>query len=221
MLSRTVKDLFYTTAGPVMRLNGWVYRNFRTPKKSDKNAQRVHLGPGQKAYLPNWINIDANMFTGKCDIWADLRNPLPFHDETVKAVYSHHMIEHLPDLESHFKDVYRVLEKGGVYRLGGPNGDSAIKKFMENDLDWFGTWPDEYDSIGGRFVNVVFCRNEHLTILTESFLTELAKRANFSSIKKLLPVKETQFPDLFSDCLETEHEDDFETPKTLILELIK
>lgn len=221
MLSRSAKNAFYIISGPLMKLNGWIYRNFYAPYKSDSGQIKLHLGPGQNNYLEGWVNIDANMFTGKCDIWADLRNPLPFRDQTVDAVYSHHVIEHLPDLQAHFRDVYRVLKAGGVYRTGGPNGDAAIRKFVEGDHAWFGDWPDKYDSIGGRFVNLILCRNEHLTVLTESFLNEIAQRAGFPEAVKLLPVKETQNPELFSDCLAKEHETDFETPRTLMLEFIK
>lgn len=221
MLSRPAKQMFYALAGPAMRVNGWLYKSFRAPRGGQGQPVRVHLGPGQKAYLPGWINIDANMFTGKCDVWADLRNPLPFGDGSVDAVYSHHMVEHLPDLEGHFKEVFRVLAPGGVYRVGGPNGDSAIRKFAEGDNDWFSDWPDAYDSTGGRFVNFVFCRNEHLTILTQSFLDELGRRAGFARVDALLPVKETNHPDLFGDCLSKEYETDYKAPRTLIMELQK
>lgn len=182
---------------------------------------RLHLGPGQEKYIANWVNIDANKFTGKCDVWVDLRNPLPYYDGTVDAVYSHHMIEHLADLERHMKDVYRVLKPGGVYRCAGPNGDSAVRKLIEEDHDWFYDWPDKYQSIGGRFVNFVYCRNEHLTMLTESFLRELGERAGFAGADKCLPVKETQHPELFSDCLEKEWETTFDMPHTLVLEFRK
>ena len=221
MLTRSAKRFFYAAAGPLMRMNGWFYRAFCAPPKINDQIVRLHLGPGQKAYLPGWINIDANMFTGKCDVWADLRNPLPLNDGTVDAVYSHHVVEHLPDVEDHLREVYRVLKPGGVYRIGGPNGDGAIKKFSEEDKAWFGDWPDKYDSIGGRLVNFIFCRNEHLTMLTESFLREIAQRVGFTRADKLIPVKETRHPDLFSDCLAEEHERDFSVPHTLIMEFQK
>ena len=163
MLSRKAKETFYIVAGPLMKINGLIYRFFRAPTDGEL---KVHLGPGQKNYLDGWINIDANMFTGKCDLWADLRNPLPFHAGTVDAFYSHHMIEHLPDIQFHLSEVFRCLKPGGIYRVGGPNGDAAISKFMEKDLSWFSNFPDERKTIGGRFENFIFCRGEHLTNLT-------------------------------------------------------
>jgi predicted SAM-dependent methyltransferase len=218
MLSRIAKSAYYTCAGPLMRLNGAAYRTFRAPSGG---AVRAHLGPGQKRYLPGWINVDANMFTGKCDVWADLRNPLPFKDGTVTAFYSHHVIEHLANLESHFAEVFRCLKPGGVYRVGGPNGDSAILKFAQGDNTWFGDWPDKRRSIGGRFENFVFCRAEHMTILTFSYLSELLENAGFAEIARRLPIKETGYPRLFSDAMLTEFEDDFEVPHTLLVEARK
>ena len=47
------------------------------------------------------------------------------------------MVEDLPDPKSHFQSVYNFLKDSGVYRVGGPNGDSAIKKFLENYYEWF------------------------------------------------------------------------------------
>src|SRR6478609_2452378 len=112
MLIRRAKAIFYLAAGPLMKANALVYRAFRAPSHE---SVRVHLGPGQKNYLEGWVNVDANMFTGKCDLWADLRNPLPFKNNSISAFYSHHVVEHLPDLSKHFGEVYRCLKPGGVY----------------------------------------------------------------------------------------------------------
>lgn len=201
-----------------MKANGIFYRLFRAPRNG---ASRVQLGPGREKYLKGWINVDANTFTGKCDVWTDLRNPLPFHDDTIEAMYSHHVVEHLPNLQEHFREVYRCLKPGGAYRVGGPNGDSAIKKFFEQDVEWFSIFPDERQSIGGRFENFIFCRQEHLTILTFSFIQELMSNAGFVDIRRSLPVKETAYPALFEQCLTHEHESDFATPHTLIVEARK
>ena len=219
MLPRRAKAAFYAAASPAMAVNGWLHRHFRAPASG---VVKVHLGPGQKNYLPGWINVDANMFTARCDIWADLRSQLPFRDATVDAAYSHHVIEHLPDLRFHLSEVYRCLKPGGVYRVGGPHGDMALRKFMDNDTNWFGDFPDARRSIGGRFENFVFCRQEHLTILTESFLQELLTDAGFAEIAVRRPTNDTKYPDFFDAAvLGTEWESDMEFPHTLILEAAK
>ena len=211
-----------------MKLNGLLYRLFRAPKTDSQlipgdspECVRVQLGPGKRCYLDSWYNVDANMFTAKCDVWADLRNKLPFKDNSVDALYSHHVIEHLPDLPFHFKDAFRCLKPGAVYRVGGPNGDNAIRKFVEKDLDWFSDFPENRRSIGGRFENFVFCKQEHLTILTFSYLEELLSNAGFTNIKTCLPIKETFYPEYFSACLGNEFESDFAFPHTIILEAQK
>ena len=218
MISHKKKLFYYLAAGPFLKLNGILYRIFRAPKEG---LVKVHLGPGIKNYLNNWINVDSNKITGKLDVWADLRNPLPFHTNTVDALYSHHVVEHLPNITNHFKEAYRCLKPSGVYRVCVPNGDSAITKFMENNKKWFGDRPEYRSSIGGRFDNFVFCRQEHLMILTHSFLEELLSDAGFSGIKKCLPVKETFYKDKFEDCLQKEWEWDYEAPHTLVLEASK
>jgi len=218
MLSRRAKSAFYLFAGPLMLINGFFYKYIRSPKNG---TVKVHLGPGQKNYINGWINIDANVFSGKADVWADLRNSLPFHSNTIDAIYSHHVIEHLPNLAEHFKDVFRCLKPGGLYRVAGPSGDSAIAKFIEKDCTWFGDFPDKRQSIGGRFENFVFCRQEHLTILTYTFLEEIMSKQGFINLHICKPVKETYYPEIFNDCLKKESESDFEIPHTLVIECTK
>ena len=201
-----------------MRANGIVYRHLRAPRNGEL---RVQLGPGQKNYIDGWVNVDANMFTGKCDVWADLRNPLPFRDGTVTCLYSHHVIEHLPDVQAHVDEAFRCLKPAGVYRVGGPNGDSAIKKLIADDVEWFSDWPVNRKSAGGRFDNFLLCRGEHLAILTFSFLEELLTTSGFVDVRACLPARETGFPELFSPCLAKEDESDFADPHTLIVEAVK
>lgn len=215
MLSRRTKAMFYATAGPLMRINGFLYRLLRAPRSG---TLRVHLGPGQAHYIDGWINVDANIFTARCDVWADLRNPLPFHSSTADAVYSHHVAEHLPNLEAHLQEVFRCLKPGGVYRLAGPSADSAIAKFREGDLGWFSDFPDKRSSIGGRLENFLICRQEHLTLLTFSFLQELMTNAGFEQLRCCKPIVESSHPELFKRCMANEFESDFEVPHTLIVE---
>jgi predicted SAM-dependent methyltransferase len=218
MLSRRAKATYYFLAGPLMAANGWLYRLMRAPRKGPARAQ---LGPGQGNYLRGWINVDANTFTSKCDVWADLRNRLPMRNGTLDAVYSHHVVEHLPDLREHFRDVFRCLRSGGAYRVGGPNGDWAIRKFLEGDSNWFSDFPERRTSLGGRFDNFLLCRNEHVAILTYSYLEELMSTAGFVNIEARAPRVATGYPELFADCLLLENESAPEAPHTLIVEATK
>lgn len=218
MISRSAKTLFYTLAGPAMKLNGVLYRGLRAPKNG---TVKVQLGPGQQHYLKGWINVDANIFTRNCDVWADFRNKLPFRDQTIDAFYSHHVIEHLPEnlLPFHFCEIFRCLKPGGVFRIGGPNADSAIEKFQERDKGWFSDFPDKRRSLGGRFSNFILCRGEHLAILTFSWLEELAGEAGFKSLWRCAPITETHFPHVFDEqVLKNEWESTPEVPHTLIVE---
>jgi SAM-dependent methyltransferase len=217
MISRSSKQLYYALLSVPMRLNGLVYRKLR------QNGQpiKAHLGCGQKHYFPGWVNVDANILTAKIDLWANLEDGLPFRDNSVERFYSFHVIEHLPDaaLSRFFREMYRSLIPGGAIRVGGPNIDNACRKLLENDLSWFPEFPDPRASIGGRFANFLFCRNEHLTALTASYLEELAVAAGFFDLHFCAPVTESFYFD--ADVLGTEYESDVKFPHSILLEARK
>jgi hypothetical protein len=213
-----LKRSYYAAMWLPMRVNGTLYRVARQPKE----PIRVHLGCGQVHYIPGWVNVDANIFSARPDVWANLLDPLPFRKNSVKMFYSHHMIEHLPDrfLASHFRDMYECLIPGGGIRIGGPDVGNACKKFAEGDLAWFSSMmPIPRQSLGGKFTNFVFCGGEHLTALSESYLRELAADAGFVDVRRCAPVRESDL--VGPEVLSTEHESDPEVPHTVIIEARK
>jgi predicted SAM-dependent methyltransferase len=217
MLNHSHKALYFALLYYPMQVNALRHRAFPSRVRSSK----VHLGPGQGNYLRGWTNVDANCFTARSDIWADFKTKLPFRAETVDAFYSHHVIEHLPDrlLPFHFSEMFRSLKPGGVIRVGGPNADMAIEKFEEHNLDWFSDFPDQRRSIGGRLANFLLCRGEHLTILTSSYLRELAEDAGFEQISFCKPRWDTNFPSVFDQhVLSKEWESTPDFPHTLMIE---
>lgn len=223
MVSYNLKRLYYNLFTPLMAINGKFYQLFQSPNTQNKEIIKVQLGPGQRNYLPGFINVDSNFISAKTDVWADISKNIPFKDESIDFIYSHHVIEHLTDLALHFQEVYRTLKKGGKIRIGAPNGDNAIKKFIANDMNWFPNFPDERKSIGGKFENFIFCRKEHLTIITESYLIEILENIGFKNISFCLPTKDTKFPDFVKpdEILSKEWESDFEFPHTIIVEAEK
>jgi predicted SAM-dependent methyltransferase len=215
MINPLLRQLYYAILSPMMRANALRYR-FRG---GEFNC--VQLGPGQNNYINGWTNVDANIITAKCDIWADCRFKLPFRENSVDAFYSHHVTEHLPNLDEHFANVFHCLAPSGVYRIGVPNGDNAIVKFLETDHTWFSDFPVSRKSIGGRLDNFILCAGEHLALITQSFLEELLTDAGFENITNHIPGESSS--DRFSLCLEKEKsaESDFIYPHTLLLEAHK
>jgi SAM-dependent methyltransferase len=221
MISRGLKEAFYNSLSGPMRINSWLHRHFLAPKSG---VLKVQLGPGQGKYLAGWCNVDANLFTAKIDVWADLRYRLPFRDNTVDVFYSHHVIEHLPDqlLPFHFGEMYRCLKPGGFIRVGGPNADAAMQQYLAGNMDWFGDFPDKRASLGGRFANFILCRGEHFTILTESYLAEIATNVGFQGVRRCLPITETHHPAMIDDALlSREFESTPDAPHTLLIEAEK
>jgi SAM-dependent methyltransferase len=218
MVPRTVKALYYALLSPLMRVNSARHRMMPITLRK---ARRAHLGPGQRNYLSGWTNVDANLVSCRPDIWADMRFKLPFPDGSLDAIYSHHMIEHLPNLDIHFNDLYRCLRSEGVIRVGGPHGDNAILAMQSGQLDWFGDWPTKRQSAGGRFENFIFCKGEHLTILTASFLEELCRNAGFVDFAVVAP-KATMHPEHFDKPIfDMEPISNPKMPNTILIEARK
>ena len=94
-----------------------------------------------------------------------------------------------------------------------------LKDGTENYPAWLAAIAAARDRL--CFENFIFCRREHLTMLTCSYLEELLTDAGFSTVRRCLPVRETNHPDLFRACLEKEYETDFDNPHTLMVEAEK
>lgn len=106
-------------------------------KKTNKKIM-LNLGCGTD-YKDGWINIDNNSDSniGKLDINHDLRNPLPFEDNSVDYIFNEHFIEHLTVEEGQnaIKDMMRVLKPGGVVRFATPDLEVTIDKYLNVPID--------------------------------------------------------------------------------------
>tara|TARA_A100001015_G_scaffold321670_1_gene453896 strand:+ start:676 stop:1494 length:819 start_codon:yes stop_codon:yes gene_type:complete len=112
--------------------------------KKFPHALNLNLGSGSFSH-PNWKNVDMpndfySTFQNKIDIEHDFtsKKELPFKNETVDNVYTSHVIEHIDDtsVDLLFSDVYRILNKGGFFRITCPDMNLVYKAYQRDD-DFF------------------------------------------------------------------------------------
>lgn len=93
----------------------------------------------------NWVNIDilplhdfAKQNKYKF-MQKDVREGLPFVDQSVDLLYSSHFIEHLTYEEafSFLKECRRVLKTGGVFRLMMPDAELLVDKYYNAAMHSF------------------------------------------------------------------------------------
>ena len=109
----------------------------RIAKLQSQRNLKLHLGCGTR-HFDGWVNIDG--FAGKAvDIVCDLRRPLPLPDACAELIYTEHFIEHLTHDEAidRLRDCRRVLAVGGTIRIGVPDAELYMRKYVERDAGFF------------------------------------------------------------------------------------
>jgi predicted SAM-dependent methyltransferase len=98
----------------------------------------IGCGPNQK---PGWINID--LLSPHADLALDMREPMPFPDNSAAMIYSEHFFEHLdyPEPAKRFlRECHRVLRPGGTFSVGVPDTQWPLEAYVgpddKNYFDW-------------------------------------------------------------------------------------
>jgi SAM-dependent methyltransferase len=82
-----------------------------------KNILKLNIGAG-RTYIPSFVNLD---ISENAEIVIDISNtPLPFEDNSVDVVFSHHTLEHVENYLFAISEIHRVLKHGGLFYLGLP-----------------------------------------------------------------------------------------------------
>lgn len=92
----------------------------------------LNLGCGRHFHR-SWVNVDLVSSSPEV-ISHDLRQPLPFENESFDVVYHSHVIEHLPrPLAPRFLlECYRVLRPRGVLRVAAPDLETIARLYLKN-----------------------------------------------------------------------------------------
>lgn len=71
--------------------------------------------------------------------YLDVSTGFPFHDGSVSAIYTSHMLEHLYPwvAERCLKECFRTLQPGGIMRVAVPDLDEIVKNFSQSDPSTF------------------------------------------------------------------------------------
>lgn len=92
----------------------------------------LNIGCGKCYSLsPEWTNLDFKK-TGEGVIAHNLREGIPFPDNTFDVVYQSHLLEHFSKKDGEFliSECYRVLKHGGVIRVVVPDLEGIIKEYL-------------------------------------------------------------------------------------------
>lgn len=94
----------------------------------------LNLGCGRRTH-PAWINADLVPASPEVR-HVDLRERLPFDDESFDAVYASHVLEHLSPAGATrlVGEIHRILRPGGVARLVVPDLEGLCRAYL-GELD--------------------------------------------------------------------------------------
>ncbi len=87
----------------------------------------------------------------------DLARGIPHPSESVDAIYSSHMLEHIvpASAELIIRECYRVLKPGGVLRIVVPDLEASVRAYVERDRAYF---PSRETAIADAFIDTLYLR---------------------------------------------------------------
>ncbi len=219
MISQRAKDWYWKLSGPLCWLNLQA-RKVQWRYFANRTGLLLNIGAGEE-YVEGLLNIEGNILQKK-DLWLNLNHGLPFRNGQVKGIYLSHVLEHFSAdrASSILGECRRVLSDGGGIRIVVPSLEQAIDAYRRGDKEWFSSFPDHCESLGGRFSNYMLCRDQHRLLLDHSFLEELARGAGFARISNAGYRKSEIFCDLHLEKLEPSRRREF-CERSLIMEALK
>lgn len=154
-------------------------------KKQEKNY--LEIGAGDKKGENGWVTLDLSM---KSDICWDLREGIPFPDESIHKIYSSHLFEHLYFDEGQLllNECLRVLVKDGIFSICVPNARLYIESYLKgNELDRskFFNYKSAYNNTSRiDYVNyIAYMNKQHKYMFDEENLVAVLEKANFRNVR--------------------------------------
>jgi predicted SAM-dependent methyltransferase len=175
-----------------------------------KNKEKLYLeiGAGNKKGKNGWVTLDLNM---NSDICWDLREGIPFPNESIHKIYSSHFFEHLYFDEGQLllNECLRVLVKDGIFSICVPNSRPYIESYLKgNELDErkFFKYKSAYNNTSRiDYVNyIAYMGKQHKYMFDEENLVAVLQKANFRNVQLRefdpdLDKKERDFQSIYAE----------------------
>jgi predicted SAM-dependent methyltransferase len=138
---------------------------------------RLNIGSGFKP-IAGWTNMD--LAGASVDLAWNLKRGIPFPDNSVTAIYSEHLYEHLPIAAALAvtRDAVRTLRPGGVFRVAVPDAGLLLRSYAgTDDEQWALSRPTRMQAVMS-----LFYENGHTTMYDEQLLTALCAAAGLTDV---------------------------------------
>lgn len=169
--------------------------------KAHPAVVKLNIGCGTD-YKEGWINIDNNSDhnISKLDLNWDLRNPLPFADNSVDFIFNEHFIEHLTVEEAQrvIKDMMRTLKPGGVMRIAMPDLESVVDHYLHVPLNKDKVIKDHhlgFVKTRAEWMNMSFRWWGHRWLYDMEELERRVREAGFDNISRC-KLRKSKYPEL-------------------------
>jgi len=163
-------------------------------KEEELQPVKLHVGCGT-VYKDGWINIDNNSDNNieKLDVNVDLRNGLPFQNDSADFIFNEHFLEHLTWDEGlqTIKEFMRVLKPGGVLRIAMPDLVRSVRIY--EDENWKNNNREYFEKYGltsvktrAQNLNIDFRSWGHKHLYDFEELERLLREAGCVNIRRQL-----------------------------------
>lgn len=147
----------------------------------------IEIGAGNKKGKDGWTTIDV---TENCDIFWDLRNGIPFPDESIKKIYSSHFFEHLSFKEGQLflDECRRVLAPRGTFSICVPNAKLYIELYLNPDSiskeRFLGYKPADNKTTAIDFINyAAYMDGQHKYMFDQENLLHILESKQFNNVR--------------------------------------
>jgi predicted SAM-dependent methyltransferase len=161
---------------------------FKARRYRGRCGMAMHLGCGNNI-KEGWVNIDLNR---SADLTLDVRERIPFADNTFRTIYSEHFYEHFGyprDITHLLSECYRLLEPGGVHSFGVPDGGMVLRHYTTFEYADHAAaqlrWNPEWCKTQMDHVNYCLRQNgEHRWYYDEETMRRLLESVGFVSVSR-------------------------------------